>query len=178
MNSLLTLLGIEAWKPALTALLLPPVPWIVLSLVGARTILWRRGIGWLLVLLSAAGLWFCSTTVFGEWLTRVALTPAPPLGAEAIAELRKAVAQREPVAIVVLGAGRESRAPEYGISNLSPTSLERLRYGLWLSRETGAPVAFSGGVGYEGDEGPAEAQVASRIAEREFLRPLRWVEDQ
>jgi uncharacterized SAM-binding protein YcdF (DUF218 family) len=179
MNSLLSLLGIEAWKPVLTALVLPPVPWLVLSLIGARTILWRRGVGWLLVLLSAAGLWFSSTTVFGEWFTRFALTPPPPLSAEAISELRKfATAQKEPVAIVVLGGGRESRAPEYGLSNLSPTSLERLRYALWLSRETGAPVAFSGGVGYEGDEGPAEAQVASRIAEREFLRPLRWIEDQ
>ena len=182
MDSLIALLGLETWKPVLTALVLPPVPWIVLSLLGARTILWRRGLGWLLVLLSVVGLWFSATSVFAEWFVRVALKPPAPMNAEAIAQLRKSasVLQRQSVAIVVLGGGRESRAPEYGMSNLSETSLERLRYGVWLSRETGAPIAFSGGVGYEdvAADGPGEAVIAARIAEHEFLRPLRWTEDE
>ena len=56
-------------------------------------------------------------------------------------------------------------------------SLERLRYGVWLSRETGWPMAFSGGTGWAQPDGAEEAQVAQRIAAQEFGRPLKWVED-
>jgi uncharacterized SAM-binding protein YcdF (DUF218 family) len=76
----------------------------------------------------------------------------------------------------MLGGGREARAPEYGVASLSPLSLERLRYGVWLSRETGAPMMFSGGLGHSAEPGAPEADVAAEIAQREFLRPLRWVE--
>ena len=79
-------------------------------------------------------------------------------------------------AIVVLGGGRRELAPEYGVSSLKPRSIERLRYGLWLARETGLPVAFSGGVGHGAIAGASEAEIAGRIAEREFGRPLRWTE--
>jgi uncharacterized SAM-binding protein YcdF (DUF218 family) len=79
-------------------------------------------------------------------------------------------------AIVVLGGGRRLLAPEYGISTLKPRTIERLRYGLWLGRETGLPIAFSGGVGLGAPAGPTEAEIAARIAEREYGRSLRWLE--
>jgi len=176
MNSLIAFLGIESWKPVLTALLMPPVPFIVMALLGARTILWRRGVGWTLVLLACTALWLTSTTAFGEWFTQLVLTPPPALNADAVAELKRDVAARKPVAIVVLGSGREARAPEYGVSDLTPVSLQRLRYGVWLSRQTGAPLAFSGGVGYASQGDAPEAEAAARIAEREFGVPLRWTE--
>ena len=79
--------------------------------------------------------------------------------------------------IVVLGMGRESFAPEYGAANLSGGSVERLRYGLWLAKETHLPVAFSGGVGWaDRTRGAAEGVVAATIAAQEFSIPLRWVE--
>jgi len=56
-------------------------------------------------------------------------------------------------------------------------SLERLRYGLWLARETGAPIAFSGGVGWGQPDAAAEAKVAAKIAAEEFNRPIKWQED-
>ena len=62
MNGLFELLGIQAWKPILTALILPPVPFLVLLLVGARLILPRRGLGWFLIVLSVAGLWLAHCT--------------------------------------------------------------------------------------------------------------------
>jgi uncharacterized SAM-binding protein YcdF (DUF218 family) len=84
---------------------------------------------------------------------------------------------RKPFAIVVLGGGVEAMAPEYGTSTLQPISIERLRYGIWLARLTGAPLAFSGGVGHaQTHKSGSEAEAAARIAREEFGRPLRWIE--
>jgi len=177
-NSVFSSLGVAGWKPVLAALLLPPVPLLLLMLVGARLLFWRRSAGWLVLLLSVAGLWLTTTVAAGEWIVQTTLRPPPALNpARADDAMREALRKRA-VAIVVLGGGREARAPEYGMSSLSAQSLERLRYGLWLGRELGAPVGFSGGTGHDGANGQAEAEIAARIAEREFGRPLRWVEDQ
>lgn len=179
MNGLLTLLGIESWKPVIAAFVLPPVPLFLLLLIGARLILPRRGLGWFVIFVSMVGLWLSACVGMGQVLTQFALKPPAPFGSESIAELKAAVKAKQPVAIVVLGGGAESLAPEYGVSNLAPLSIERLRYGLWLSRETGAPVAFSGGVGWAQatDAQVPEAQVAARIASKEFGQPLKWVEE-
>lgn len=179
MNQIFTLLGIASWKPYLSAVLLPPVPLILLTLIGARLILPRRGLGWTLVLLSAVLTWFSATTGAAALLARGLLNLPPALTASRIAEIKAQVQAKQPVAIVVLGGGSYPLAPEYGVSNLTIRGLERLRYGLWLGRETGAPVAFSGGLGWGQVEGSTpEAQIAQRIATHEFGRPLKWIEDQ
>ncbi len=176
-NDLFQSLGIESWKPVLVALALPPVPWILLVLVGARLIPWRRFAGWLAILVAVSGLWLSACAGIGEWMMRLFMSPPPPLTPERIAALKKEVAGGRPgVVVLMLGGGREARAPEYGVASLSPLSLERLRYGVWLSRETGAPMMFSGGLGHAAEPGTPEAEVAAEIAQREFLRPLRWVE--
>jgi uncharacterized SAM-binding protein YcdF (DUF218 family) len=178
MNSLLTLLGIESWKPILTALVMPPVPFLLLTLLGARLILPRRGLGWFVILLSVTGMWLSACMGTGRLLVQHVLKPPAALTSEAVAELRAAAKAKQPIAIVVLGGGAEQLAPEYGVANLSDASLERLRYGLWLSRETGLPVAFSGGAGWAASpDSLPEATIAARIAQQDFNRPLRWVED-
>ncbi|HEY6355498.1 MAG TPA: YdcF family protein, partial [Burkholderiaceae bacterium] len=107
----------------LTALLLPPVPWLLLMLVGARMMYWRRTVSWLVILLGASGLWLCCTTAVGYWLERVALKPPVPLSTERVAEIKRiAGSTSNKVAIVVLGGGREAMAPEYGFSNLKDIS--------------------------------------------------------
>jgi len=177
-NHLFVLLGIESWKPVLTALLLPPVPLILLMLVGARLILPRRGIGWLVIVLSATLMWLSCTVGTGRLLGQAMLRAPTALNPVRVAELKARVQAKEPIAIVVLGGGTKPLAPEYAVSSLSDPSLERLRYGLWLQRETGAPIAFSGGLGWaESDAGTPEAQTAARIATQEFGRTLKWVED-
>jgi uncharacterized SAM-binding protein YcdF (DUF218 family) len=179
MNSVLALLGLEAWKPILSALVLPPVPFFVLLLLGARLILPRRGLGWTVIVFSLVGLWLTACGGMAQALSSWLLKPPPALTAEAVAEIKTQVRAKQPVAIVVLGAGMEPLAPEYGMSNLTPQATERLRYGLWLQRATGAPVLFSGGVGWaQKSDGQAEAQVAARIAAQEFGQPLKWAEDQ
>ena len=174
-NSLFASLGIESWKPVIAALMLPPVPFFVLVLIGARLLLPRRGLGWLVILISVVLLWVSACTGAVRLVTQ--LLPSPPaLSFDRVRELRAEAVAKKPLAIVILGSGSEPFAPEYGVSSLQYGSLERLRYGLWLAGQTGAPVAFSGGMGYANEGSTSEAKVAAKIAADEFGRPLRWVE--
>lgn len=178
MNSLFVSLGIESWKPFIAALLLPPVPLLLLVLIGARLLLPRRGLGWLVILISVALLWLSACTGAARFLSQVFLQQPAALGFDRVRELRADAAAKKPLAIVVLGAGSESFAPEYGVSSLQAPSLERLRYGVWLAGQTGAPIAFSGGVGWAQQGSTSEARVAAKIAADEFGRPIRWIEDE
>ena len=172
MNEIFLTLGIESWKPYFSALLLPPVPLLVLIVVGARLMFRRRLLAWLLILLGVVGIWLSCTGAASGALIRWLTQPPPALTKNAIAEIKRSPR----TAIVVLGGGRKLLAPEYGISTLHERSIERLRYGVWLSKETGQPLAFSGGLGHGALPGPTEAEIATRVAEREFGRPLRWAE--
>jgi len=176
-NSMLALLGIESWKPVLAALALPPVPFLLLLLIGARLILPRRGLGWFVILISVAGLWLGACTGTAALLSQFVLHPPPALTADRIQEIKAEAQAKRPIAIIVLGGGMEALAPEYGVSNLAASSLERLRFGIWLGRETLLPVGFSGGVGWAQTDAKPEAQIASQIAATEFGRPLKWIED-
>lgn len=176
LNEFFSLLGIESWKPVLTALALPPVPLLLVILIGARLILPRRGLGWLLVLIGTAGVWLSACSGMGMLLTQHLLHPPPALGADAIAQLKADVKAREAVTIVVLGGGRDVIAPEYARSNLRPRSRERLQYGVYLARETGATLGFSGGTGWGDGTGPSEADVAQHVATRIYGLPLKWTE--
>lgn len=172
------MLGIESWKPFLTTMLLPPVPFLLLTLVGARLLLPRRGVGWLLILVSVALMWLSACTGAARAVSQYLLRPPAAMSFDRVRELRNEVLAKQPVAIVILGGGTEPFAPEYGVSSLQDTSLERLRYGVWLAARTGAPMAFSGGVGWGQDSSTPEARVAARIAAEEYGRPLRWIEDE
>jgi uncharacterized SAM-binding protein YcdF (DUF218 family) len=173
-NDLLTLFGLERWKPVLGTLVLPPVPLIALAFVGAVLLhRQRRAAGWTLVAIALAATWAACTAVVGSALIDTLTRPPPGLSAAKIAQLSHA----PKTAIVVLGAGRRLLAPEYGAADLTPLSIERLRYGAWLARQTGLPVAFSGGIGHGGEPGPSEAETARRVAARDFGLRLRWTEE-
>ncbi len=81
----------------------------------------------------------------------------------------------EAQAIVVLGGGRDINAPEYGGDTLGWASLERLRYGAKLQRQTGLPLLVTGGKPDGGEL--SEGEIMRRVLEREFGVPVRWVED-
>jgi uncharacterized SAM-binding protein YcdF (DUF218 family) len=199
MHSILSWLAIESWKPWLTALLLPPVPLLLLMWVGARRLVprvdRRRRWGWFVMLVGTAALWLTACTGFARALEPLLLRAVPAITAERIGAMRaeaqtnhanaaqgRSSNRKDAVAIVVLGSGVEAYAPEYGTSNLTASSLERLRYGVWLGRETDWPVAFSGGLGWGNRAASdraaqtSEAEVAARVAKHEFGRPLRWTE--
>lgn len=77
-------------------------------------------------------------------------------------------------AIVILGGGARNYAPEYGGVTLSTLSLERVRYGARLARETGLPVLVSGG--RVDPEAPIEAYLMRDALTREYGVAVRWVE--
>lgn len=172
MNDLFYALGIESWKGWIGSLLMPPVPLLVVILIGARLMYRRRALAWLLMLVGTLGIYLLCTTAVSGALMQALTMPPRALSPNEIADLKKA----PKTAIVVLGAGRKSLAPEYGVSDLSLYTLERLRFGIWLSKETGLPVLYSGGVGHGALPGPPEAEIAARVAERDFNRPLKWTE--
>lgn len=176
-NEFFLSLGISSWKPLVATLLLPPTPWIVMALLGARWLDRSRSAGWLLVLPACLGLWLSASSAVGDAIVRGVLKPPHALTEPEVVALKAANAARPgEIAIIVLGGGREALAPEYEVSNLTARSVERLRYGIWLSRASAIPVGFSGGVGHSERGESAEAEIAARIAAQEFNRPLKWVE--
>lgn len=83
---------------------------------------------------------------------------------------------RMPSAIVVLGAGRYTDAPEYGGDTVSRHALERLRYAAYLHRQTGLPLLVTAGSPH-GERVP-EAALMERALLDDFRVPVRWVEPQ
>lgn len=167
-------MGLAALKPLAEALLLPPVPFLALMLLGAWWLRRKPLRGWLALLLGAALTWASFTQSAAQGLSSLLLRPPP-----ALLDPRSLLAAPQPAGgtvIVVLGGGRVQVA-EYPYTAPSPITLERLRYGIWLSRQTGFPLLFSGGMS-PGSKGTlSEAEVAERVAREEFRHPLRWTED-
>jgi len=81
-----------------------------------------------------------------------------------------------PQAIVVLGAGRYSEAPEYGYKDtVSRLGLVRLRYAAELQRRSGLPILVSGGA--PNGESSTEASLMRDVLVNEFKANVKWVED-
>jgi len=173
MSDWLVALDLGALKGALAMLLLPPLPLLLLALAGAMWLPRRRQAGWACLGLALAGLWLTSTSALADVLLRQ-LVPSPPALTTADIQRLKAAPH---TAILVLGAGRRKLALEYGAASLKPFTLERLQYGLWLARQTGLPVGYSGGLGFGISGEATEAEVAGRVAAQDFKQPLRWLED-
>jgi uncharacterized SAM-binding protein YcdF (DUF218 family) len=159
------------FKPLLAALALPPLSPLLLALLGLLMAGRRRG-GLALTTLALLALWLLSCHGTAVWLARHALPQFAPTSA---AQLKAAKAQ----AIVILGGGLLPGAPEYGGAPqpAAPTAA-RLRYGVWLARQSGLPVAFSGGTGWaaNGMQPAAEADVAAQVALQDYGVKLRWRE--
>ena len=85
----------------------------------------------------------------------------------------KLPAAREAQAIVILGGGRTSNAPEYGGDTVNRLTLERLRYGAKLAHQTGLPILVSGGA----PSGiVAEAILMKTSLQEDFGLSVRWTE--
>lgn len=87
------------------------------------------------------------------------------------------LANTQAQAIVLLGGGRYTNAPEYQADTVNRHALERARYTAWLYQKTGLPVLVTGGSVY-GGEARSEAELLKQVLEGSFLSVVRWVEDE
>jgi uncharacterized SAM-binding protein YcdF (DUF218 family) len=161
-------------KPILATLVLPPAGPLLLLLLGLLLATGRKKAGGLILSLAAAALlWLLSCHAVAVWLAHNLLPQHPPAQ---VASLKSSGVQ----AIVILGGGVQPMAPEYGEAQLSPPAAARLRYGLWLARQTGLPVAFAGGKGWGASDAQtqSEAEVTRRTALQDHGVTLRWTDGQ
>lgn len=164
------------FKPWLTAMIVPPGIGIALLAVAGLLLVmrWKRS-GICLGLVGLAVSWLSATSGFALWLNPVVL---PQVSALPAAAVRASLLERRVQAIVVLGGGMEGFSPEYTDPQPNAQTLARLRYGLYLSRQSGLPVAFAGGVGWIGaDSSMPEGQAVALWLAREGLPALTWVDD-
>ena len=160
-----------AFKPLLTTLLMPPAGPLLAALLGVF-LFWRKRRGGLALTAAAlALLWLLSCEGVAVWLARTAL---PQFAPASVSQLKAGGVQ----AIVVLGGGLLPEAPEYGQAQPSDRTAARLRYGIWLARQTALPIGFSGGTGWAAGHitGANEASAAARMALQDHGITLRWTE--
>ncbi|MES2189551.1 MAG: YdcF family protein [Pseudomonadota bacterium] len=161
-------------KPLLTAIAMPPLSLLLLALLGLLLLRQRKRTGVALITVALALLWILSCHGTAVWLARNALPQYPP---PSVVQLKATGAQ----AIVVLGGGMQPVVPEYGEAQPGSYTLARLRYGIWLAKQTGLPFAVTGGIGWGSagaDEKTSEAQVSARVAQQEYGVTPRWLESQ
>lgn len=149
----------------IAAFLLPPLNLLLVFALGIF-LLYRHHTLARQLLSGAFGLlWIASTPYFAE-------------GALHQLEARTSALEKQlpPAdAIVILGGGTYFRAPEYaGQDTVNQQTLQRLRYGAWLQRETARPILVTGGrpLGNR----LSEAQQMRAILEQDFRVPVRWIE--
>ena len=162
-----------AFKPLITALVLPLMSLTLLVFAGLWLAARRQRKGLVIAGLALALLWLISCHGTAVWLARTVLPQFAPL---TLAQLKSQQVQ----AIVVLGGGMFPEAPEYGQPQPSPATAARLRYGVWLSKQSGLPIAFTGGNGWsaKNDTQTSEAAVTARVALEDYNVTLRWLETQ
>ena len=165
----MTLLG--PLKPLLTTLVMPPAGPMLLMLTGALIASHRRRLGQVLMGLAFASLWLlsCHATALGlnHWL----LKSYPALQTEQLQQAQ---------AIVVLGGGVHTHAPEYQHAILAPDAHMRLLYGVHLAKQSHLPLVYAGGKGWGAPEGQldSEAAVAAYVLARDSQMRFAWVDDQ
>jgi uncharacterized SAM-binding protein YcdF (DUF218 family) len=157
-------------RPVLSALVLPPAGPLLLLLLGLLLATRKRAAGLLLAFAGLLLAWALSTNVMALALAQRLLPEVQAVQPQQLASVQ---------AIVVLGGGVLPSADEYGAAQPGPHTLARLRYGVWLARRTGKPLAFSGGVGWAaaGTDTAAEGTVARRVLQEDYGLVPRWVDD-
>lgn len=166
-----------ALKPILTTLVLPACS-ALLVLLALSLWAWRCGtrvqsrVPIALTGVTTLLLWLLSCQAVAIWLSLNLLPQISPVSPD---DLKRQNVQ----AIVVLGGGVENDAVEYNGPALSPDAMARLLYGVYLSRSTQLPMAYTGGIGWAGQTNQtSEAEVAALALTRLGVPALRWQESQ
>lgn len=153
-----------AVKALLKAVVLPPGGPLLLAIAGLLLARRHPRAGRSVAAVGVATLFVLSMPIVAALLVR-SLDASPPL------DLEQAKSAQ---AVVILGGGTRRGAPEYGGDTLGRLTLERVRYGARVARQTGLPVLVSGG-SVSGDE--AEAKLMREALANEYGVDVRWAED-
>lgn len=150
-------------KKILSVILLPPFLPLLMIIVGLFFARWRPRAGkvvtWTGVLLSLGLMMPAGVDLFSAPLEAIPVVQP------------KALQQAQ--AIVILGGGQRLNAKEYGGAAPNRLTLERLRYGAHLARQSGLPVLVSGGA----PKGMvAEAVVMAKSLREDFGVTPQWIE--
>ena len=150
-------------KKILSVILLPPLLPLLVIIVGLFFARWRPRAGkvvtWTGVLLSLGLMMPAGVDLFSAPLEAIPVVQP------------KALQQAQ--AIVILGGGQRLNAKEYGGAAPNRLTLERLRYGAHLARQSGLPVLVSGGA----PKGMvAEAVVMAKSLREDFGVTPQWIE--
>jgi len=173
----------ELWPHIIETFVTPPGIVVLLLLLTFIISLGRQWLGAMMLVLSTAILVGLSLPLTAHQLmagldkfsSPPELQPIAEKGRKASLFVPKNSLTDPPDAIVVLGSGRYTEAPEYGGEDtVNAQGLERLRYAAFLQRKTGLPILVSGGA--PGGENTAEAVHMQEVLSTEFHANVKWVE--
>jgi len=157
-------------SPSLTylvgAVLVPPTSLILLGLLGLVLRRKRPALGGALTALSLVALLALSL----PWTAHLLMGR---LEGPALADPRAVGDAR---AIVILAGGVSRGAPEWGGDTVNLFTLQRLRYGAWLARQTRLPVLITGAAPRDGR--PGEAAMMREVLSSQFGVSVRWTDEQ
>ena len=152
-------------RKVVTSLVLPPIgPLLFLvaaGIVGSR----RPRLGRQLFFVGVILIIGLAMPVVSDWLQWPFEERVVPIGR---------ILPQPAEAIVVLGGGRNRGALEYGGETVAAATLERLRFGARLAKDSGLPVLVSGGAPDGGVH--SEAELMADVLHRDFGVTARWQE--
>lgn len=157
-----------AWSEIIGLFLIPPGIVVLVSVLGLILHVKWSGVGALILAIGTAALVALSLPMTAHRLMAGLEAYATPID-PSIRHAGKNVQ-----AIVVLGAGRYSDAPEYGGDTVGPADLVRLRYAAWLQRRTGLPILVTGGSPF--GERTSEADLMRDVLTEDFHATVKWTE--
>jgi len=173
----------DMWSHLAETLITPPGIVVLLLFLTFLAYLHRQWLGAAMLVLSTIILVALSLPLTGHQLMNgLESFSKPPVlvrmaetGPQASLYVPQDSQKEPPEAIVVLGSGRYSEAPEYDLMDtVSVYGLERLRYAAFLQRKTGLPILVSGGA--PGGEDTAEAEHMQAVLTEDFRANVKWVE--
>ena len=151
-------------KKLLTAIILPPFSLILLTVAGLWIARQHPKTGRTISLTALALMTALSLPPVAGFLVR-SLERYPPIPLEVLSRTQ---------AIVILSAGNYREAPEYSGDTVGRFSLERIRYGSYLQKQSGLPILVSGG---SPSGGIPEAEAMRDTIVNDFKGHVTWVEN-
>ncbi|MBM9510921.1 YdcF family protein [Desulfogranum marinum] len=151
----------------LKGLLLPPFTQVVVLLMVWKIRKRAPAIAKALFLIAVCSLWLLGTPVVATFLAR-SLEKYSALGTEQLGIIKAD-------AIVILSAGQNVYAPEFGEPVSGAEQLVRIRYGAFLQKKTGLPVLVSGG-SVQGGEPRSLAETMAFDLLKGYDVQVRWLE--